>query len=344
MYLTNDTVHAFAKARHKEMSFPFLKENGELLSLASTAQMLIEPKALKHYKDFYSQAISFNETYPQYYRFTLRICLDLEDLGLTGHVGKKLCNYVRENHFLDYDTSDSRRLETLSLLRRRLKPNTVEKEHRLRLLDNIDWFIAHPHCFSRLNKPFFYELTHIIFFLTEYGSTSWPLSRSGEDCIKVMGALAFLDNDCDLLAEVCICYSFLGLECPQLWVRAVDDNLAALEIRYDTDVKSTLNSSTDEYHPYIVMNWRKALKHEPCFTERFEGRRPNFILSGQETSILSKLSERVHDVRFNKSSKLLAQENFYQDLTEEEAKALEALQLSDKNINELLKDYSYGVL
>ena len=337
-------MRAFAKARHKEMSFPFLKENGELLSLASTAQMLIEPKALEHYKDFYSQATIFNETYPQYYRFTLRICLDLEDLGVVGKVGMHLCDYVRENHLLDYDTSDSRRLETLSLLERRLKPNVEEKEHRLRLLENIERFIAHPKCFSRLNKPFFYELTHIIFFLTEYGATSWPLSRNVEHCLKLMGVLAFLDNDCDLLAEICICYKFLNLDCPQIWEQVVDENLANLEIRYDTDVRSTLNSSTDEYHPYIVMNWRKALKHEPCFRERFEGRRPNFILADQDSSILSKLSENVHDMRFKNDSKLLAQEKFHQHLTQKEARAFKALKSSDPTINTLLKDYSFGML
>lgn len=339
MFLTEDTVHAFAKARHDRLGFPFLKENGELLSLANSSNMLVEPRALDHYKDFYAQATLFNEHYPQYFRFTLRICLDLEDLGVSGNAGAILCQYVRDNSLIDFDTSDTRRLETLNLLARRLTLNEAEIEHKSRLLDNIDRFIACPKSFSRMNKPFFYELTHIIFFLTDYGNQPWPLSESLLECLDYMGGLAFLDNDCDLLAEICVCYNYLNIACPDFWSQIVDENLAKLVIRYDTDIKSTLNQSTDEYHPYIVMNWQKAQKIQPCFTEKFRGRKPNFILEGQDSSILSKLSAAIHKINFDKCSPLLAQEYFLTSLTQSESQALTKFKSMGLSANRVLNGY-----
>lgn len=341
MFLSEDTVHAFAKARHDQLSFPFLKENGELLSLASTTQMLMEPQALEHYKPFYKSAVVFNTTYPQYFRFTWRICLDLEDLGMSGDVGATLSHYVRDNDLLAFDISDTRRLETLNLLGRKFELNASERGHQLRLLDNIERFTCNPEHFTRLNKPFFYELTHTIFFLTEYGDKPWPVSAAVITCLNYMGVLAFLDNDCDLLAEICLCYHYLGRECPPLWNQKVDESLAGIEISYGTDIKSALNAATDEYHPYIVMNWRNAQLRQPCFTEKFRGRRPNFVLSGQGDSILSKLCHEIHITRFENISPALAQERFHAGLSKTERGAIDDLKTIGPFVSHILEHYSF---
>ena len=80
----------------------------------------MEPRAQEFYQSFYSQAQSLLELYPQYYRFILGLVLDLEDLGLSGNVGRQICEQVRSDNLLAYDTSDIRRLEAIHLLGRRL--------------------------------------------------------------------------------------------------------------------------------------------------------------------------------------------------------------------------------
>ena len=115
-FLSYDLVRAFANGRNNKVDFSFLKENGELLCIARSQGFLMEPRAQEFYQGFYSQAQSLLELYPQYYRFILGLVLDLEDLGLSGNVGRQICEQVRSDNLLAYDTSDIRRLEAIHLL------------------------------------------------------------------------------------------------------------------------------------------------------------------------------------------------------------------------------------
>jgi len=294
LFLSKDTAEAFAKSRNKNLSFPFLKENGELISIAATSGMLMEPIAREFYKPIYFSSSNICEAYPQYFRFILRLILDLEDMGMGGQFGLQICQYVRREGYLLFETSDTRRLEILTLLSRRLKLNEVELKVKDKTLSSVQQFISSPKFYTRLNKPLFYDLTHVIFFLTDYGNMKWPLDKSVHDCLLNIGVLAFLDDDLDLLAEVCICLKFLKKDIPLLWKNSVEDSLSTLKITYDTDVHSSINASVDEYHPYLVSNWLLALNHAPCFTEKFGGRTPNFILERNANSALSEISNLVH--------------------------------------------------
>ncbi|MBL4853594.1 MAG: hypothetical protein JKY25_05065 [Robiginitomaculum sp.] len=301
MFLTADTVRSFAVQRNRELSFAYLKENGELLSIAASSGLLLEPAALEHYRSFYDDALNTCEFFPQYFRFILAIVMDLEDLGYQGTTGEKICDYVVSQGYLDYETSDTRRLEILTLLARRRPEGDIEREYREKLIESIDKFISKPDHFIKFNKPLFYELTHFIFFLTNYGQNTIPLKNPPIECLTNVGILALLDDDVDLLAEICICFKFLGEKPPVFWEKYVENALSEITTSFDASVTSALNSATDEYHAYFMMNWLLALRKLPTFTENFNGRPPYFSLPEKEPSVLPILSDALYKTQIAKT-------------------------------------------
>ena len=182
-FLSYDLVRAFANGRNNKVDFSFLKENGELLCIARSQGFLMEPRAQEFYQSFYSQAQSLLELYPQYYRFILGLVLDLEDLGLSGNVGRQICEQVRSDNLLAYDTSDIRRLEAIHLLGRRLDITAQEMEVRRGLIQRLEMFTRNSQRFYKFNRPLFYDLTHLVFFLTNYGKTQETGLSNLEDCL-----------------------------------------------------------------------------------------------------------------------------------------------------------------
>ncbi|MEP6343623.1 MAG: hypothetical protein ABJ275_09930 [Maricaulaceae bacterium] len=303
MFLTFDTVEAFAVKRNPSLSFPFLKENGELISICVNAGFLIEPRALTLYDDFYKNAVKFTQCYPQYYRFTLGMVLDLEQGGYEGNEGQKLTEYVKQKKLIKYDTSDSRKLETLTMLGERGPLSTENYNIYLDILDNVEGFIENPEWYMKFNKPLFYDLTHIIFFLTHYGTKKIPLQNDVYPCLIYMGLLALLDNDADLLSEVCICLDYIGRETPKYWDDFLLASINDIKISYAGTVASSLNRSVDEYHIYLVLNAYFAARNKPIFEHKFKSRTPSFSLPSQTESILSKLSDYTHECNFSYKQK-----------------------------------------
>ena len=61
--------------------------------------------------------------FPQYYRFLLGLCLDLEDLGIGGQKGSKLVQWVADQGLARAELSDLQRAEARRLcLRRGIDP------------------------------------------------------------------------------------------------------------------------------------------------------------------------------------------------------------------------------
>jgi hypothetical protein len=345
MFLSKDIVEAFASKRNNALNFPFLKENGELLSIACTSGMLLEPSALKLYASFYDRSLNICETYPSYFRFVLRLILDLEDLGMNGARAGEIATFVREYDFLHYETSDVRRLEILYLLERGLGLTAEEKDVRQDVLKSVEKFAAQPKFYTRFNKPLFYDLTHIVFFLTHYGTRAWPFQNSIVECLLNVGVLSFLDEDYDLLAEVCICLTFLNEEVPPFWMIFMQSQLAAVNVQFDSDVQSALNNAVDDYHPYLVSNWLLALNGEPVFAERFDGRKPSFVSKpAPGLSSLAEISKVVHDYKVNGAisdsearRRLNTLSPVHMELIAQAADAI-------PNARELLEIYTFGLI
>jgi len=169
------------------------------------------------------------------------------------------------------------------------------------IIENVDKFISKPDHFVIYNKPLFYELTHFIFFLTNFGENIIPLKSPLIECLTNVGILALLDDDVDLLAETCICFKFLGKKPPAFWEHYVEESLSKVTVTFDTSVASAMNNATDEYHAYFMMNWLLALRKLPTFTERFNGRTPYFSLPQNKPTTLSVLSNKLYKTQIAKT-------------------------------------------
>jgi len=286
--------------RNRVFSFPFLKENGELLGIAANTGFLIEPRALELYQNFYDNALKLTEFYPQYYRFMLGMTLDLEKVGMRGQQAQNIARHVCDEGLVLFDTSDTRRLETLTMLRQ-IRPLSDTQNDALRVvLDNVDQLISNPNWYTKFNKPLFYDLTHIIFFLTNNGNSELPLKNDIYPCLMFMGLLSLLDNDADLLGEICICLEYIGRDIPPYWDEFLQSHLNEIEVSYSGTVSSALNTAVDEYHIYFVLNWYQAIRNRTSFHTAFDGRTPSFSLRESSQSILSKLAARNHEFTFGK--------------------------------------------
>lgn len=301
MTLSTETVLSFAHKRNAELSFSYLKENGELLSIAASSGLKLEPAALEFYRGFYETAFETCQFFPQYFRFILGIVLDLEQLGFKGDMGQKICNYIFSQGYFDYETSDTRRLEILTLLERRLPRTTIGSERYQDLFTKIDAFISHPNHFIKFNKPLFYELTHHIFFLTDYGRRSLKLKNSPIECLTNIGILALLDDDTDLLAEICICFHFLGETPPAYWETYVESALNNIQITFNTPQHILMNAPTDQYHTYLVNNWLMAVRNKPSFCANLSQGTPRFSFPVKNRSVLSLLSESLYATLLTKT-------------------------------------------
>lgn len=295
MLLPFDTVEAFALRRNTGLSFPFLKENGELLSIAANSGLYVEPKSLALYTLFYEQSYEIYQLYPQFSRFILGITLDLETLGHPGTQAKKIAEHMLNIGMLDFETSDTRRLETLSMFERLGMRSECAQRHKRLALDRVTAFTSDADHFTRLNKPLFYELTHLVFFLSDYGRKAMPISTDIHRCLIHAGVLAYLDDDFDLLAEVCVSLSFISAQIPKLWQGAISKFLSSMKISFETHLASALNPSVDEYHPFLVSNWFLAISGGNAFSTRFNSKKPNFCIPQTERSVLSAIATSVHE-------------------------------------------------
>ena len=301
MFLSYDTVEAFALKRNPAINFPFLKENGELLSISANSGFLVEPRALELYSEFYDNSLKFTQYYPQYYRFSLGIVNDLEALGIQGEKARQIADYVTEENFVMYDTSDSRRLETLTMLECNGGLSQAYKNVLEDITHNVDGFIKNPHWFTKFNKPHFYDLTHILFFLTDYGRKDLQLKHDVYPCLINMGLLALLDNDADILSEICTCLSYIGADIPDEWDQFLQNRYKDIRVSFGETIASALNPTVDEYHIFFVMNWYEAMQGRPAFREKFNEGTPTFSLPLANESLLSKLSGYAHAHHFQSS-------------------------------------------
>ena len=249
-------VENFACHRRASDDVYWLKENAELLSILATRDADLTPQALQTFSKFYDDIEEKLRFFPQYYRFLLSICLDLEDLGMPGHKGAALCKWAADAQLPACELSDLQRAEAERLLARRdaVQPSKALEE-RLRA------FICHSSTFALPNKKAAYELTHIVFYLSNYGTQDPCLSKAAIVSLEFAALMAYLDQDIDLLSEVCVALRFSGQQPSEIW----EDWLAA-EIHRFSLLPCADFGGGDSYHEYLVGSWWADIAGLPSFT------------------------------------------------------------------------------
>ena len=162
----------------------------------------------------------------------------------------RLCAWVADQGLIEAELSDLQRAEARRLLARRgVMPQTADAG----LDDRLRAFINRPATFALPNKKAAYELTHIVFYLSEYGRRDPCLDAGAMTSLHYAGILAHLDQNMDLLAEVCVALRQAGQVPAPLWEQAVRLNLAEFSVVETRDA-----SLSDAYHEYLVSCWAVA--------------------------------------------------------------------------------------
>jgi len=291
MIITYDQVKPFALSRHKGLSFPYLKENGELLSIAANSGLIFEPRALELYKVFYDTSFEILSLYPQFFRFIFAMTLDLEALGMVGDKSAEISDYIISNDLISFETSDVRRLEILHLLDRGGDmPTIVNGDSPEALKQRIHSFISHSDLFTKFNRPLF----------TDYGKKKYQTTSEIIQSLLNVGLLALLDSDADLLSEICLCLKFLDQELPNLWIDYCESTLEHMTIEY-AGSNTTGEQTPDDYHMYFVANWLMKIDGRPAFSKQLLTGTPYFRKPKQTQSVLSCLSQTIHSVVMSRS-------------------------------------------
>lgn len=281
-------LHSFAAHRRSGDDVFWLKENAELLSILECTGATVGASALNAYEHFYENVEKRMGFFPQYYRFLLSICLDLEDLGMKGTKAETLVNWVADQGLAMGELSDLQRFEAFRLMARRGRnplPYDTGLEDRIRL------FCGRSVTFAMPNKKAAYELTHSIFYLSEYGRKDPKLGREVIQSLENAGILAFLDQNADLLAEVCIAMRYVGFRPAQIWEKW----LLGETHRFKVETEHAENMM-DDYHEYFVCNWAMSIAGHDVFAKRFEPQRMSFHAPQGRISPLRAMSECMYQL------------------------------------------------
>ncbi|MEP5730234.1 MAG: hypothetical protein ABJL67_12800 [Sulfitobacter sp.] len=267
----------------------WLKENAELLSVLHATKEPVTSVLLEGYDTFYRGIEEKLRFYPQYYRFFLSLCLDLEDLGFDGCKGEALCNWAATTGLAEAELSDLQRAEARRLLARRRAAEPVSQGD---LGDRLRQFAERPKTFALPNKKAGYELTHIVFYLSEYGQRDPELGPEALRSLEYTGLVAYLDQNHDLLAEICTALRYAGAEPSPIWSQAVahaHNSLAPVPA-------SEMALAQDAFHAYLVTGWAQRVAQAPAFDVEWPQGATRFARRLPVVSALRPLSECLFDL------------------------------------------------
>lgn len=268
--------------RHAPSNVLWLKENAELLGMVSACDLALPDATLAGYEDIYSSIADQMKLYPQYYRFWLSICLDLEDLGMDGDHGEALCAWAHQAGLADAELSDLQRAEACRLQMRRGVGQSVSGGP---LGDRLRHFMNRSGTFALPNKKAAYELTHIVFYLSDYGRHDPELDAGALTSLEYAGVLAFLDQDMDLLAEICTALRYSGVTPSPVWTDAIAAAHRGMYLH--TQPGAPLN---DGFHAYLVTGWALQAEGQKGFTAKIPTGPLRIDMEGHRLSALRPMS------------------------------------------------------
>ena len=282
-------IDRVAHARRSTQDVFWLKENAELLNVLESAGGVPGRAALAAYDTTYAGIEGQIGFFPQYYRFFLSICLDLEDLGLSGSKGEALAAWVAEQGLAGAELSDLQRAEARRLcLRRGVDPLSGDDG----LNDRLRAFARRTNTFTLPNKKAAYELTHIVFYLSEYGRTDPCLDADVIDSLRYAGTLAFLELNIDLLSEVCIALRFAGIDPPPVWEHWLTDQARRFRV-----VPADCPDGMDDYHTWLMLHWFMDLSGKGGFAHEMPDGPVIFAAPEPNAGPLRELSDCMYSMQ-----------------------------------------------
>jgi hypothetical protein len=275
---------SFAEHRRQGEDVFWLKENAELLNILECTGLPVPPEALARHAGFYAAAEKRLRFFPQYYRFFLSLALDLEDLGMPGDQAERMAGFAAAEGLAEAELSDLQRAEARRLMMRRgIDPIRDEG-----LDDRLRAFAARSATFALPNKKAAYELTHIVYYLSEYGRCDPDLPVEALRSLHFTGLTAFLDQNADLLAEVCIALAYCKETAPAVWTEWLRAQAAGFAVEAGEGLP--LN---DDYHEFFVCNWHQAVIGAPVFRKPLSDTRLRFERGPRPGNALREISQAM---------------------------------------------------
>ncbi|WP_417524837.1 DUF6902 family protein [Marinovum sp.] len=257
-------IRSFAAHRRGPEDVFWLKENAELLNILECTGQEVPTSLLEPYAAFYENAPEKLAFFPQYYRFILSLTLDLEALGLPGSHAESMCAWALRQDLTGGETSDIQRVEAFRLLQRRgMDPLGDQGAAEARLRD----FIARPERFALPNKKAAFELTHIVFYLSEYGRKNPELGPKELRSLENAGLLAFLDGNLDLLAEICVAMRYAGFNPSEIWEEWINLRMKDFTVSEIDTGQAGQRPVADVYHEYLTSSWLAGVKGQSLFDQ-----------------------------------------------------------------------------
>lgn len=279
-------IAAFANHRRLPDDVYWLKEVAECLGILTACDARPGAAALEPLHSYYEGLEAHCSFYPQYYRFHLGIALDLEALGMPGDVGARIARFVEAENLAGHELSDLQRAEAARLLERAgHAPQGVDD-----LRQRLHHFAARARHFAVPNKKAAYELTHIVFYLSDYGRRDPQLGDAARQSLMHLGLLAYLEQNADLLAEVAIALRYVGAPVPPLWAEWLGNAWAGFAALPG-------EGAQDSYHEYVVLAWSAAvLTGQPVLDRPIPEGGVNFYPTHDDTAPLRTMSRLLSEL------------------------------------------------
>lgn len=278
---------AFARHRRGQDDVMYLKENGELLLVVLASRARGGGEVAELYGRFHAQAPAFFDFFPQYYRLILSIVSDLEELGLPDTVAGPMAQRVAQLGLPGGELSDLPRMEARRLCGRHgIEALPEDRGLFARALS----FMDRPRAFTVPNRKAAYDLTHFVYYLSDYGRRPLELPEGVSRSLLNVGMIALMEEDVDLVAEVCLALRFLGQAPPAYWERYVAADLAEFELQSEDADDEDEPLTLDDYHPYLVANWHQAVAGGRYFYHSVRPGRITFHRREENRCALSEIS------------------------------------------------------
>ena len=317
-------LRCFAQHRRHGDDVFWLKENAEILNILECTGTHPGAAALDAYSEFYQSVEKRLRFFPQYYRFFLSITLDLEDLGMPGDHGERLVAWAQDQDLPRAELSDLQRMEAMRLMVRR---GLTPKGHDPMLEDRARYFMARSETFALPNKKAAYELTHLVFYLSEYGRRDPMLDPDAKRSLHFAGLLALIEQNADLLSEICIALSYAGELPPPLWTDWLRRETALFSVSDGAAV-----SVQDDYHEFLVCNWHQALVGDAAFAKGFADDRMRFDRNVARATPMREMSEAMFSLDDARSGDWLSMRLYMEDrLSPEAMRVLEQAETSSQH-------------
>lgn len=269
--------------RRSQEDLRWLKENAEILRCLVASGVKLSTETLEtSYAAFLADLPSRLAFFPQYYRFFLHMALDLAALGLRGHALEDLAHLALRSGAPQAELSDLQRAEKNWLLSRAgIDPGPESASVAQRLAD----FVSQPQTFALPNRKAGYEVTHLAFYLTDFGRRRDAIPQGLCASIRNVGIVSWLEQNLDLLAECCIALDYIGADVPKIWTDRLADALPAYRLR-----PLMPEASQDDYHAWLMVLWSQMNRKPEALARPYPSEGFTVIAPPAETGALRALS------------------------------------------------------